>query len=280
MPQSFVNQATGRCSVEGAKLWFSCNPNSRRHYFKLEWINRYKDKRLLYLHFTMDDNYSLSERTKERYRSMYSGVFYRRYILGEWVSADGLIYDMWDDDQNTFTLNEELKQRLKSCTRYIAVDYGTVNPMVFLDCYDDGKTIYIANEYYYDSRANMGRRQKTDSEYANDFDNFVGRDRSVTVVMDPSAVSFRTELRNRGYHVREANNDVIDGIRRVSTMILKRYLKVEKKCSAFLREVSGYIWDEKAILHGEEKPVKVGDHAMDATRYLINTVVSKNRMIL
>ena len=96
MPESFVNQATGRCSVDGSKFWFNCNPAGPYHWFKTNWIDKRKDKQLIYLHFTMDDNLSLSERIKERYRSMYSGVFYSRYILGKWTVAEGIIYDMFD----------------------------------------------------------------------------------------------------------------------------------------------------------------------------------------
>ncbi len=282
MPESFVNQATSRCSVEGAKLWFNCNPSSRMHFFKLNWINQYKNKRLLYLHFTMDDNLSLSEKTKERYRNMYVGTFYRRYILGEWVSADGLIYDMWSDE-NRYDDNDakwiELYREKWKCKRYIACDYGTTNPMVFLDVYDDGDTFWIDNEYYYDSRKTQ--RQKTDSEYANDFEAFVGHDLSVEVVLDPSAESFRVELTNRGYRVHKANNDVLDGIRYMSTFIRKRKLRVnQSRCVAFLREIEAYIWDEKAVQRGEEKPVKVGDHAMDACRYLLRTVVNRWRLAM
>ena len=282
MPESFVNQATSRCSVEGAKLWFNCNPGNRMHFFKLQWINQYKRKRLLYLHFTMDDNLSLSEKTKSRYRNMYVGTFYRRYILGEWVSADGLIYDMWSDE-NTFADDDKAwvevcKEKWK-CRRFIACDYGTTNPMVFLDVYDDGDTFWIENEYYYDSRKHQ--QQKTDSEYANDFEEFVGHDMSVEVILDPSAESFRVELMNRGYRVRGANNDVLDGIRYMSTFIRKRKLRVRKDgCPAFRREIEAYIWDEKAVQRGEEKPVKVGDHAMDACRYLLRTVVNRWRLAM
>lgn len=252
------------------------------HFFKLNWINQYKNKRLLYLHFTMDDNLSLSEKTKERYRNMYVGTFYRRYILGEWVSADGLIYDMWSDE-NRYDDNDakwiEVYREKWRCKRYIACDYGTTNPMVFLDVYDDGDTFWIDNEYYYDSRKTQ--RQKTDSEYANDFEAFVGRDLSVEVVLDPSAESFRIELTNRGYRVHKANNDVLDGIRYMSTFIRKRKLRVnQSRCVAFLREIEAYIWDEKAVQRGEEKPVKVGDHAMDACRYLLRTVVNRWRLAM
>lgn len=268
MPESFVNQATGRCSVEGAKLWFNCNPDNRLHWFKLNWINQYRKKKLLYLHFTMDDNLSLSEDTKRKYQNRYVGMFFRRYILGQWVSADGLIYDMWDD-ANLFTDDDFHKVDKSKCVHYVACDYGTTNPMVFLDTFDDGDTYWVRDEYYYDSK--VQQRQKTDGEYADDFERFVHGDRSVTVILDPSAKSFRVELRNRGYRVIAANNDVGDGIRITSTMIRRRKVRVHRSCANVRREVESYAWDSKAAQRGIEQPVKVKDHAMDALRYLLKT---------
>lgn len=280
MPESFVNQATGRCSVEGAKHWFNCNPGgSRLHWFKQGWINQYKDKQYLYLHFTMDDNLSLSQETKDRYRRMYTGVFFRRYIEGLWVAAEGLIYDMWDAEANTYDLSEFPEDYDARCRRYIAVDYGTANPMVYLDVIDDGTTFWIRDEYYYDSRRADDRLQKTDTEYGDAFEAFVGEDHSVTVIIDPSALSFRNELRNRGYRVKEANNDVLDGIRITSTLIKKRNIRVLRgKCPNFRKEIETYVWDEKAAEHGEERPVKQNDHAMDAMRYLCKTIVNRRRL--
>lgn len=280
MPESFVNQATGRCSVDGAKWWFNCNPAERLHWFKREWINKYKKKKLLYIHFTMDDNLSLSEATKERYRSSYVGVFYRRYIEGLWVAAEGLIYDMWDDGLNSFALKEGGPRPFvrEICTRYIAIDFGATNPTVFLDTYDDGTTFWIEKEYYHDSRDSFDKRQKTVSQYADDFEEFVGRDKGVIAIVDPSAEAFQIELSARGYNVMDADNEVLEGIRYTSTMIFKRRVMVEKNCMKFRQEIEGYIWDEKAYLRGEEKPVKVRDHAMDALRYLIKTIVSKWRL--
>lgn len=279
MPESFVNQTTARCSVEGSKCWFNCNPaGSRVHWFKLNWINKYRQKQYIYLHFTMEDNLSLSEKKKEQYRKMYVGVFYRRYIEGRWVAAEGAIYDMWDDEANSYT---ELirEQREAVIHRYITIDYGTTNPMVFLDVLDDGTHFYIDNEYYYDSRSGMDKQQKTDQEYADDFERFVGYDKTVTVIIDPSASSFRAELRRRGYHVREANNDVLDGLRVTSTLIQRRFIKIRRgHCPNFEYEISGYVWDEDARLRGEEKPLKEKDHAMDAVRYLCNTVPTRKRL--
>lgn len=280
MPESFVSQVTARCSVEGSKVWFNCNPGgSRLHWFKQNWINKYVEKRLLYLHFTMEDNLSLSERTKERYRRMYTGVFYRRYIEGLWVAAEGLIYDMWNAKENTYDLGDVPADYAQRNRRYIAVDYGTTNPMVFLDVIDDGIHFWIRDEYYYDSKKTLDRLQKTDFEYANDFDKFVDGDHNVIVIIDPSATSFRAELRNRGYRVKEANNEVQDGIRITATLIKQRRIRVLKdKCPCFRKEIETYCWDEKAAQHGDERPIKENDHAMDAVRYLCKTIVTRRRL--
>lgn len=283
MPESFVNQATGRCSVEGAKFWFNCNPSHRLHWFKQNWINKYQKKKLLYLHFTMDDNLTLSPAKKAMYHAMYVGVFFRRYIEGLWVAAEGLIYDMWNDDENTFLLDDIKDKKFASHRRYIAIDYGTTNPMVFLDARDDGKTYWLVNEYYYNSRKvgdDKNWKQKTDVEYADDFEAFVEKDHSVTVIVDPSALSFRLELRNRGYRVMAADNEVLDGIRMTGSFIQRRRVKVEKEnCPNTLKERESYVWDEKAQMRGIEQPVKENDHAMDALRYLIKTTCTRRRMV-
>ncbi|OYP01261.1 terminase, partial [Lachnotalea glycerini] len=141
MPESFVNQATGRCSVDDSKYWFNCNPDGPYHWFKTNWIDKQVEKNLLYLHFTMDDNLSLSEKIKARYRSMYSGVFFQRYIQGLWVVAEGIIYDMFDKAKHTV---QSLSDLLKD-TYYVSVDYGTQNATVFLlwSKSTDGKWICI-----------------------------------------------------------------------------------------------------------------------------------------
>ena len=275
MPESFVNQATARCSVEGSKQWFNCNPDSRMHWFKTGWINRYEERRLVYLHFTMDDNLSLSDDKKASYRRQYTGMFYRRYIDGLWVSAEGVIFDMWDPAANTFE-DEEMPTSAR-CLHYVAVDYGTTNPMVFLDAWDDGTNFWIADEYYWDSRKEQ--RQKTDAEYADDLERFIGYDHGATIIVDPSALSFKVELRNRGYRVKDADNTVLDGIRVTSTMISSRRLRVHReRCKNFQIEITSYVWDEKALERGVEQPIKQLDHAMDAARYLCKTLVTRRRL--
>lgn len=278
MPESFVNQATGRCSVEGSKYWFNCNPEGRLHWFKVQWINKYLEKRLLYLHFTMDDNLSLSERIKERYRRMYVGVFYRRYIEGKWCAAEGVIYDNWNEAVNGFDQETEHPWTEKYCHHYVAVDFGSTNPTVFLDVFDDGEIFWIRKEYYHDSVKEQ--KQKTVSEYADDLDSFLTEEErdEVQIIIDPSAEAFKLELRNRGYRVKDADNEVLEGIRLTATMIQLGGLKVDKSCTHLRHELESYIWDQKAKERGEEKPVKQNDHAMDAMRYLVKTKTNRARL--
>lgn len=276
MPESFVNQATGRCSVEGSKYWFNCNPEGRLHWFKVGWINKYVEKRLLYLHFTMEDNLSLAEKIKERYRRMYTGVFYRRYILGRWCAAEGVIYDNWEDEKNSFDISEGTPWAENYANRYIAVDYGTTNPTVFLDCWDDGETFWIAREYYHNP--DQEQKQKTTAEHADDLAEFLDGNRDVQVIVDPAAEDFKLELRNRGYRIINAKNDVLEGINMTSSLIYMGALKVEKGCHNLRKELETYVWDQKAKERGEEKPVKQNDHAMDAMRYLVFTKTNRARL--
>lgn len=287
MPESFVNQASGRCSVTGAKMWFNCNPDSPMHWFLKNWIEKADDKRLLHIHFLMDDNPSLSEVVRERYRTTYSGVFYQRFILGEWVMASGAIYrNAWSDDLIFGDDKlEYLLKNLHTMRRSITIDYGTVNPMVYLDVLDDGSDLWFIREYYWDSRAEG--TEKDNSEYADDLLEFV---RGVelwptNVVIDPSAASFKIELRNRGLHAKEtvetinADNNVIEGIRKVNTLMTRRRIHFHRSMKHTIKELTSYVWDDKALQNsGKEKPVKVADHAPDAVRYYVSTVVRPRRI--
>ena len=277
MPQSFVNQATGRCSVTGSKFWFNCNPDGPYHWFKTDWIDKAKEKNLLYLHFTMDDNLSLSEKVRERYRGMYSGVFFKRYILGLWCMAEGIIYDMFDTKIHTKPL-EEIKPVLIDGNRYVSCDYGTQNATVFLlwNKGTDG-VWYCTREYYYSGRDN--NKQKTDAEFADDFIEWIGDTKIRAMIVDPAAASFIAELRKRGVKVLKARNDVLDGIRQVATWLNLRKLCIAAECKNTIKEFGSYIWDEKAAERGEDKPVKTADHAMDAIRYFVYTVFGKTARI-
>ena len=279
MPESFVNQATGRCSVDGSKFWFNCNPESPNHWFKIRWIDAAGEKNLLYLHFTMDDNLSLSEKVKARYRAMYAGVFFERYIRGLWKVAEGLIYTTFTE-ANIYNDQTRPVGLYQHTMREITCDYGTTNPCVFLDTYDDGDTIWFDSEYRWDSRSMEAQRtgspQKTDSQYADDMVRFMGDDpaRMCGIIVDPSAASFIAELKSRGFLVKPGDNDVLDGIRVVSSMLQGRKIMVHESCTGLIDELRSYVWDEKAARIGEDKPVKERDHGPDAVRYRINALPS------
>ena len=283
MPESFVNQVTGRCSVEGRKMWFNCNPAGPMHWFKTGWIDNRKKKKLVYLHFTMDDNLSRSEAIKADYRSMYAGVFFLRYIKGLWAVAEGLIYTMCTD--KNYYEDEERPIALKSISqKYITVDYGTSNPCVFLEIWDDGETVWADREYRWDSRSEEARQtgnpQKTDAQYADDMEEFMGREPEdqCPIVVDPSAASFIAELQKRGFYVIPADNEVLDGIRATATLLAQDYLKINKNCKGLRSEMRSYVWDDKAAQRGEEKPVKQLDHGPDALRYYIKTILPSWRI--
>lgn len=276
MPESFVNQAIARCSVDGAKLWFNCNPEGPYHWFKLEFLDKLEEKNLLHLHFTMDDNPALTEETKARYKRMFVGVFYKRYILGLWVMAQGVIYDMFDETKHKIpTVEREYSEY------HIAVDYGTQNPTTFGlwgKCAKGeyaGKWIKI-KEYYYSGRDE--NKQKTDEEYYQGLEKFAGNLEIKYVIVDPSAASFITLIRRKGkFKVKPAKNDVIEGIRNMATALSSGLILYNDCCTNTFREFYSYVWDEKAAERGEDKPLKQNDHCMDSDRYFVNTIIFGNK---
>lgn len=270
MPRSFVEQALARCSVSGAKLWFNCNPENPMHWFRQEWILKPDKHKAMHLHFLMDDNPALDEATKERYRSMFTGVFYKRFVLGQWCMSEGIIYDMFREDENVYSDAGRPVDLEWTGQRSIAIDYGTTNPMRFLDIYDYDGTLYVDREYSWDSRKE--HRQKTDSEYADELEAFMGGKDPCELIVDPSAASFIAECRRRGFFVTPANNEVLDGIRKVSTLLAKRKIKIHESCTCLIDEMGMYLWDEKSALRGAEKPLKESDHSEDALRYKVNSL--------
>lgn len=265
MPESFVNQATGRCSVDGSKFWCNCNPAGPGHWFKKQWIDERQKRNLLYLHFTMEDNLSLSEQIRARYRAMYTGIFYRRYILGQWCLAEGLVYE--------FDPERHVTDDLPECGEwYISCDYGTLNPFsAGLWCVRDGVAVRVA-EFYHSGREQQ--RQLTDEEYYRAIEQLAG-DRDIRhIVVDPSAASFIACIRShKRFSVRKAKNDVMYGIRLTAMMLQAGVIKIGSGCKDAIREFGLYRWDDKGEV---DKPVKENDHAMDDIRYFCATVMRRN----
>ncbi len=268
MPRSFVEQAIARCSLSESKLWFNCNPENPVHWFYTEWIKKAKEKNCLYLHFTMKDNPSLSDKVRRRYESLYSGAFYERFVLGKWVAADGLVYP--DVAQGRY-ITEPPGRSFSEC--YISCDYGTVNPtsMGLWGLYDG--VWYRFAEYYYSSRERGA--QLTDEEYYKALEDFAGGFEVKAVVVDPSAASFIECIRRHGkFTVYPAKNDVTDGIRGVHTAFRQGKIRISPVCKAAIREFSLYRWDEGAA---KDTPKKENDHAMDEIRYFVSTVLSREQ---
>ena len=257
MPRSFVEQACARCSVQGGKLWFSCNPAGPEHWFYQEWICKAEEKRTRYLRFAMEDNPALSNETRTRYARMFRGVFYRRYVLGEWAAAEGRVYDFFDESWLKPAPEGPFGRWRISC------DYGTRNPASFgLWGKKDG-VWYRVKEFYYDARTEG--RQKTDGEYVRELEKLAGGRCIETVIIDPSAASFIQAVCRMGWTVKKADNRVLEGIRRTAQALKEGKIVICRGCSAAAREFSLYRWED-----GQDDQVrKENDHAMDDIRYFV-----------
>lgn len=266
MPRSFVDQACARCSVAGSRLWFNCNPAGPNHWFYKTWIVEAEKRNCLRLHFTMEDNPSLTPAIRERYQRMYTGVFFQRYILGQWVQAEGRVYD--------FFTQEMVGTAPEHCDKwYISCDYGTVNPMSMGLWGRSGGVWYRVKEFYFDSRVQM--RQMTDGEYARELEKLAGGREITAVIVDPSAASFLELLRQQGWRVQKANNDVLSGIRLTSDCLKSGKIVICQGCEDCLREMECYVWD---LREGRGDRVrKEHDHAMDDMRYFTATVLGRQR---
>lgn len=261
MPRSFVEQACARCSVAGSRLWFNCNPEGPEHWFYKIWILEAEKRNCLRLAFTMEDNPSLTEAIRERYRRLYTGVFYQRYILGQWVQAEGRVYDFFTPDM--------LGRPPEGCESwYISCDYGTVNPTSMGLWGKKGGSWYRVAEFYFDSRRE--KRQMTDGEYADALETLAGGRELREVIVDPSAASFIEVLRRRGIPVRKAKNDVLSGIRLTSDCLKSGKIVICDTCPDCIRELGEYLWEPGG---GKDRVRKEHDHAMDDMRYFAATVL-------
>ncbi|MBQ3193672.1 MAG: PBSX family phage terminase large subunit [Oscillospiraceae bacterium] len=264
MPRSFVEQACARCSVEGSRLWFNCNPEGPNHWLYRTWVLEAEKRKCLRLHFTMADNPGLTEKIRQRYERLYSGVFYRRFVLGQWVQAEGRVYDFF---------TEEMVGREPACCDkwYISCDYGTVNPMSMGLWGKSGGVWYRVKEFYFDSRREQ--RQMTDAEYADALKELAGEREIAAVIVDPSAASFLEVLRRRGWRVKKAHNDVLAGIRMTSDALKSGKIVICEGCGDCLREMEAYVWD---LSGGQDRVKKEHDHAMDDMRYFVATVLKES----
>jgi PBSX family phage terminase large subunit len=290
IPESFFEMLHTRLSVDGAKLFLTSNPASPAHWLKKKWLDRarlwidrdgkfHHNSDGLDLHrvtFVLDDNPHLPAGYIQRVKNSYTGLFYRRYILAEWVAAEGSCYDMFDPEKHV------APSPLILHWPAVGVDHGTKNPFsaVLLGIGVDGR-LHITSEYRWDS--SVQRRQKTDVEYSADvaqwLDNYIApggteATKGVSpekIVVDPSASNFIAQLWNDGWSPVKADNAVLDGIRLVSSLLHRDLLRIDPSCTGLIEEFPSYCWDDKAALKGVDKPLKIADHGLDAARYALKT---------
>ena len=268
LPENFIKMLLSRLSIPGAKLFGSTNPDSPFHWLKKDIIDRKDELDCAVFSFSLDDNPALGEEYKTQLKKEYQGLWHKRYIEGKWVVAEGAVFDFFDE--NIHVINAPPGP----ANRYIVgIDYGTTNPCAFSligineGCYPN---YWLEREYYYDSRAVL--RQKSDYEYAQDFIKFIDGISPDAIYIDPSAASFRQELRRCGVdNLKDADNEVLKGIRFHGLLLANGTFKICSNCVNTVKEYSNYMWDNRAIERGEDKPLKKDDHMMDSIRYALTT---------
>ena len=271
-PESIIDMIDTRLSTPHSMGFASMNPSYPAHKVK-KWIDRASegDPNYYALHYTLDDNPYVDEPYKQRIRDSLSGLFYKRNYLGLWCLAEGAIFDFFDRDIHVV-------DKPPRCAEYwvAGIDYGTSNNFacVLLGVNtghntQTGVMRWVEKEYVWDSKAKG--RQKTNSEYADDVEAFLQPYGVRAVYIDPSAASFRLELRKRGIHVVDANNDVEDGISYMTSEMKRGSLYICKECTVLIKEIENYVWDPRAAERGEDKPLKRGDHCIDGLRYVFFT---------
>ncbi|MFJ3537044.1 PBSX family phage terminase large subunit [Streptomyces sp. NPDC090109] len=298
-PESFFAMLGTRLSVFGAQWFGTTNPEGPNHWLKKKYLDRARlhlqrdgqlaessDPSAIDLHrfsFSLDDNPYLPPSYVESLKLEYTGLFYKRYILGEWCLAEGVVYDMFDETRHVVDLLPDISHWM--C---VGLDYGTINPFsALLVGVGSDSRLYVASEYRHDSRT--ARRQLTDAEYSEGVRGWLASyehrgSKGVSpqwVFVDPSAASFMTQLWSDGMPgVAKADNAVKDGIRSVSMALGKNLLSIHRSCAGLLTELPAYAWDEKAAAKGEDAPLKVDDHSVDALRYALHSSAHQWRHLI
>lgn len=275
LPVEFFKQLLGRMSIKGARLFATTNPDNPAHWLKKTFINRQAELNLAHWKFGIDDNPSLDPQYVRDLKSEYTGLWYRRFILGDWVQSEGAVYEAWDEQRHIVDV-------LPMMTKWLAVgiDYGTTNPFAALTLgLGADKRLYLAREYRYDSK--LTKRQLTDVEYSKQVRHFIKThpipgSKLLGIqpdwwVVDPSAASFRVQLYEDGITARLAENEVKQGINTLSSLITTDRFRVHRSCKGFIDEIPGYSWDEKASGKGDDIPIKADDHSLDGGRYAVFT---------
>lgn len=264
IPEPFWKMLETRLSVPGAQLFATCNPEGPSHWLKKEYIDRNDIHDLVYWNFYLDDNPVLDEAYKNAIKASFTGMWHKRFILGEWCQASGAIFPEFDHD-NIYT------NPFPSPSYYlVGIDYGTTNATAATLCAitpNKWPQVRVEAEYYYDS-VKVGRT-KTDAEIVKDIKDFIGYKNVTAIYVDPAAASLKIALRREDLPVIDANNDVLLGIKTLSKFIAGKNIVVHKSCKNHIEQLQSYAWCPKAQDRGEDKPIKKSDHQCDSFRYCL-----------
>lgn len=269
-PESIIDMIDTRLSNPHSQLFVSCNPSHPTHKIK-QWIDKAESGNNQYysLQFTLDDNPYVDNGYKQRIQDSLSGLFYKRNYLGIWCLAEGAVFDFFDKK-----IHVVHKPPIAADYWIASIDYGSVNPFCCLlvgvntgKYTQTGKKLWVEKEYYWDPKKTG--RQKVNSEFADDVQNFLEPYGIRNIYIDPSAEAFQIELNRRGLHTVHANNDVDNGIQMMTSEMKKGNLYVCSECTNTIREIESYVWDSKASEKGYDEPLKKDDHTVDALRYAI-----------
>lgn len=262
IPEPFWNMLLSRLSIDGAQLIATCNPASPLHWLKKKYLDRIDELNLKTWRFTLEDNPSLSEDYKSALKKEYTGMWYARYILGEWAVAEGLVFDSFDQNNIVQDIPHQAQYKIA------AIDFGMTNPTaaVLLECSpSQWPQIYVSDTYYFDSKAHM--RSKTVAEIADEIKNWLLPHHVRLVYIDPSAAPLKLELSRQNVPTKDAINDVLPGLQVLGKFIGDKSLVINKKCSKLLEEIQTYSWDPAAAERGRDQPIKQNDHLIDGLRY-------------
>lgn len=287
MPQSFVNQATARCSVEGAKFWFNCNPENPQHFFYIEWVKKHKEKRLLYLHFTMDDNLSLSEKVKLRYKGMYTGVFYKRFILGLWVVADGLCFEQFANEPDKW-LKDEAEENINFIS--VGVDFGGTNSkttFVATAVHGNFERIGVIKNYKLDGAKGTIDANRLNAEFVR-FIRELQKEYKAPIkyafcdCAETYLISgIKNAVKSAGLGLSVGDSDkgtIIDRIVCVNTLLNMNRMYVLRSCGQVINALRSAMWDAKAAEKGIDKrrdDFTTDIDTMDATEYSISPFITR-----
>lgn len=288
-PEAFFKMLGTRLSEPGARFFGTTNPDNPRHWLMADYlkrarvwlthdgtvrVNRADSISLARYSFQLDDNPWLAPEYLERLKLEYAGLWRKRFILGQWVMAEGAVYDMWDEDK--FVIPYESVPKIDRMFA-VGIDYGTTNPFAAIklgigtDPADGVTRMYALDQWRWDSKEKLSQRSSV--QYAEAIKAFIAPRPPEWVVVDPAAADFRLLLFQEGVQgVMAGDNAVAAGIRSVTSLLARDRLRVTDRCTGLIETFPGYAWDDAAALRGEDKPLKVGDHDLDALRYPVHTL--------